>query len=142
MMAELGVYALVWALLFSLLLVLVPVWGIYTKNATWMNAATTYVTGQLIFIGLAYGCLCGCFLQNDFTVVYVLANSSLHLPWFYKLCAVWGGHEGSMLLWVLILAFWTSAVAWASPHLDRDIRVRVLVVLGALSAGFIVFILM
>lgn len=142
MMAELGVYALVWALLFSLLLVFVPVIGIWKKNMLWMNSASLYVTGQLIFTGLAYGCLCTCFLYDDFTVVYVLANSSLHLPWFYKLCAVWGGHEGSMLLWVLILALWTMAVAWASPYVDRDIRLRVLVVLGALSAGFIVFILM
>ena len=142
MIAELGLYALVWALLFALLLVIIPVLGIWKKNLLWIEAATRYVFGQLIFIGLAFGCLAGCFLKNDFTVIYVLANSSLKLPWFYKLCAVWGGHEGSMLLWVLILALWTAAVAWASPHLDSAIRVRVLVVLGALSAGLIVFILM
>lgn len=142
MMAELGVYALVWALLFSLLLVCVPVFGLWKKNQVCMNSTNWYVTGQFIFILLSYGCLSACFLQDEFTVVYVLANSSRHLPWFYKLCAVWGGHEGSMLLWVLILSGWTTAVAWASPHLNRDIRVRVLVVLGALSAGFIVFILM
>lgn len=142
MIAELGVYALIWALLFSLLLVIVPIIGIWKTNISLQNAASTYVKGQLIFIALAYLCLCMCFLKDDFTVLYVVTNSSLSLPWFYKLCAVWGGHEGSMLLWVLILAFWTSAVALASPYLEPPIRVRVLVVLGGLSAGFILFILM
>ncbi len=142
MIAELGVYALVWALVFSGLLVLVPVMGIWKQNTKWMQTASTYVKAQLLFIVLAYLCLSLCFLRDDFTVVYVLANSSLSLPWFYKLCAVWGGHEGSMLLWVLILALWTTAVAIGSPYLDERIRVRVLIILGLLSAGFILFILM
>ncbi|MCX7090877.1 MAG: heme lyase CcmF/NrfE family subunit [Legionellales bacterium] len=142
MIAELGVYSLVWALVFSLLLVIVPMLGIWKQNTVWMQSATTYVQAQLLCIVLAYLCLSICFLRDDFTVVYVLANSSLALPWFYKLCAVWGGHEGSMLLWVLILALWTTAVAVASPHLDERIRVRVLIVLGLLSTGFILFILM
>lgn len=142
MIAELGVYALVWALVFSGLLVLVPVLGIWKQNTKWMQTASTYVKAQLLFIVLAYLCLSLCFLRDDFTVVYVLANSSLALPWFYKLCAVWGGHEGSMLLWVLILGLWTSAVATGSPYLDERIRVRVLIILGLLSAGFILFILM
>lgn len=142
MIAELGVYALVWALLFSLMLVCVPIIGIWKNNLRWQQAAKGYVIGQLIFIFLAYVCLSISFLTDDFTVLYVLTNSSLSLPWFYKLCAVWGGHEGSMLLWVLILALWTSAVSLASPYLEASLRVRVLVVLGALSAGFILFILM
>ena len=142
MIAELGLYALIWALLFSVLLVVVPVVGIWKNNTAWMNSATAYVKGQFIFIVLAYLSLSVCFLRNDFSVAYVLANSSLSLPWFYKLCAVWGGHEGSMLLWVLILAAWTSAFAIASPYVESQLRIRVLVVLGALSTGFIVFILM
>ena len=96
MIAELGVYSLVWALVFSLLLVIVPMLGIWKQNTVWMQSATTYVQAQLLCIVLAYLCLSICFLRDDFTVVYVLANSSLALPWFYKLCAVWGGHEGSM----------------------------------------------
>lgn len=142
MIAELGVYALIWAWLFSILLVIVPSIGIWKNNLSWQQAANTYVKGQLFFILLAYVCLSVCFLTDDFTVLYVLANSSVLLPWFYKLCAVWGGHEGSMLLWVLILTLWTNAVAIASPYLDARIKVRVLIVLGALSAGFILFILM
>ncbi len=142
MMAELGVYALVWALLFSLLLVVVPTVGIWKQNPGLMNTATCYVIGQFVFVGLAYLWLSICFLRDDFTVMYVVTNSSVSLPWFYKLCAVWGGHEGSMLLWVLILALWTLAVALAAPRLEPALRARVLVILGALSAGFIVFILM
>lgn len=142
MIAELGVYALIWAWLFSILLVIVPSIGIWKNNLSWQQAANTYVKGQLFFILLAYVCLSVCFLTDDFTVLYVLANSSVFLPWFYKLCAVWGGHEGSMLLWVLILTLWTNAVAIVSPYLDARIKVRVLIVLGALSAGFILFILM
>ena len=142
MIAELGVFSLIWALLFSLLLVTVPMIGLWKNKPAWQQAAKHYVMGQLLFIVLAFLCLCVCFLQNDFTVLYVLANSSLSLPWFYKLCAVWGGHEGSMLLWVLILSLWTTAVAMASPYLEVQIKVRVLIILGALSAGFILFILM
>lgn len=142
MSAELGVYALIWALVFAVLLVVVPLVGIWKKNNVWMNSALYYVLGQFVCIALAYGCLSICFLSDDFTVLYVVANSSMSLPWIYKLCAVWGGHEGSMLLWVLILAAWTTAVAIASPHLDASIRVRVLVILGALTVGFLLFILM
>lgn len=142
MIAELGVYALVWALFFSCLLVGVPWIGIWRKHISWMRAASTYVKAQGLCVTLAYVCLSVCFLQDDFTVGYVLTNSSLALPWFYKLCAVWGGHEGSMLLWVLILSAWATAVAVGSRHLDEHIRIRVLIVLGMLSAGFILFILM
>lgn len=142
MIAELGVYALVWALLFSLLLVVIPSLGIWKRNQIGMHSANIYVIGQLVCIVFAYLCLSLCFLRDDFSLVYVLTNSSLSLPWFYKLCAVWGGHEGSMLLWVLILSLWTTAVAIGSPYLDQQIRVRVLIVLGLLNVGFLLFILM
>ncbi|HVT62650.1 MAG TPA: cytochrome c biogenesis protein CcsA, partial [Legionellaceae bacterium] len=142
MIAEIGVYALCWALLFALLLVIVPTVGLWRQQPAWIKTADDYVRAQFLFISVAYLCLTWCFLQNDFTVTYVLANSSLSLPWFYKLCAVWGGHEGSMLLWVAILSLWTLAVSLASRYLEEGLRVRVLVILGALSMGFILFILM
>lgn len=142
MIAELGVYALVWALLFSCLLIAVPWLGIWRHNKQWMSTALLYVKAQWLCVALSYFCLSLCFLQDDFTVVYVLANSSVALPWFYKLCAVWGGHEGSMLLWVLILSGWATAFSVGSRHLDERIRVRVLIVLGMLSVGFILFILL
>jgi cytochrome c-type biogenesis protein CcmF len=141
MMAEAGVFSLIIALLFSLLLVVVPCIGLVTHNQYYLLQSSRYVLGQFIFIVIAYACLTSCFLLDDFTVQYVMSNSSISLPWFYKLCAVWGGHEGSMLLWVLILNFWTMGVSVFSKSLPDDLRVRVLVVLGALSIGFVLFLL-
>ena len=142
MIAELGLFSLVLALLFAVLLVVLPTLGIWLNKAAWQDSARIYVRGQFAFVALAYGCLTVCFLRDDFTVAYILSNSSLSLPWFYKLCAVWGGHEGSMLLWVGILSVWMLAVSMFSQRLDAAFRVRVLVVLGALSIGFILFLLM
>ncbi len=141
MIAELGVFSLILALLFSLLLVVVPSLGLGFKKPDWCSAARIYVGGQFIFVAMAYCCLTICFLQDDFTVSYVLTNSSLSLPWFYKLCGVWGGHEGSMLLWVAILSLWMLLVNYLSQGLDEAFRIRVLVVLGGLSFGFILFLL-
>lgn len=142
MIAELGLFSLILALLFSGLLALIPPLGLSFNQPDWQRAANTYVGAQFSFIALAYLCLTICFLQDDFSVRYVLANSSRALPWFYKLCAVWGGHEGSMLLWVAILSVWTLAVARFSHSLDPVSRLRVLSVLGMLSVGFILFLLM
>ena len=142
MIAELGIFSLILALLFAILLVIFPTLGLMLNKPDWQASARVYVWGQFIFVAMAYCCLTGCFLQDDFTVTYVLANSSLSLPWFYKLCAVWGGHEGSMLLWVAILSLWMLAVSVFSQRLDDGFRTRVLVVLGALSIGFLLFLLM
>lgn len=142
MSAELGLFSLIVALMFSMMLVVLPTLGLWLKKPDWQASAPLYVCGQFIFISIAYCCLTICFLGDDFTVAYVLTNSSLTLPWFYKLCAVWGGHEGSMLLWVAILSLWMLAVSCFSRRLDDGFRVRVLVVLGALSIGFILFLLM
>lgn len=141
MIAEIGMFCLVLALLFAILLSTIPVFGLWKKNVQLIEASRVYVCGQFIFIALAYFCLTLCFLRDDFTVLYVLTNSSLSLPWFYKLCAVWGGHEGSMLLWVAILSVWMIAVNFLSTALDTEMRARVLVVLGGLSVGFILFLL-
>lgn len=142
MIAELGVFSLCIALLFGLLLVFIPTFGIYFAKKPLIAAANYYVFGQFLFVSLAYVSLTVCFLRDDFTVLYVLTNSSINLPWFYKLCAVWGGHEGSMLLWVLVLNVWIMAVTYCSKSLNVLLRTRVLVVLGALSVGFILFLLM
>jgi cytochrome c-type biogenesis protein CcmF len=141
MMAELGLFSLILALMFSCLLVVIPTLGLRLNKPDWQHAAFVYVCGQAGFVAFAYVCLMVCFLQDDFTVAYVLTNSSVSLPWFYKACAVWGGHEGSMLLWVAILSVWMLAVAQFSQRLDDAFRVRVLVVLGALSMGFLLFLL-
>ncbi len=141
MIAEIGLFALIMALFFALLLAVVPTVGLWQKNSAWIHAAPLYVRGQFIAVAVAFMALVLCFLTNDFTVVYVLANSSLSLPWFYKICAVWGGHEGSMLLWVLLLSTWMLAVSIFSKQLDQTMRTRVLVILGGLSIGFILFLL-
>lgn len=142
MIAEIGLFALILSFLFSVLLVTVPTFGLLLKRNEWVESASTYLIGQCVFIALSYACLTVCFLMDDFSVIYVLSNSSRALPFFYKLCAVWGGHEGSMLLWVAILSVWMFAVNRYSKHLNPAFRVRVLIVLGALSAGFILFLLM
>lgn len=142
MIAEIGAFSLILALLFSCLLAVIPTLGLWWEKPNWIAATTSYVRGQFVFIAIAYFCLSCCFLSDDFSVVYVLNNSSIALPWFYKLCAVWGGHEGSMLLWVAILSLWMLAVSFFSTSaLDNAMRTRVLVVLGWLSVGFILFLL-
>lgn len=141
MIAELGLFSLILALMFSIMLALIPLFGLQLKRTHWMDAAKNYVVCQFFFILLSYLLLTLCFLKDDFSVIYVVSNSSISLPWFYKLCAVWGGHEGSMLLWVAILSFWTLLVAMFRGGLDKEMHTRVLVVLGWLSIGFILFLL-
>ena len=141
MIAEAGLFALILALFFSCLLVVVPCIGLKKNKTAWIAAAPVYVLGQFVFVAIAWLCLTLCFLTDDFSVIYVLSNSSVSLPWFYKLCAVWGGHEGSMLLWVAILSLWMLAVSLFSRNLNPLFRVRVLIVLGALSIGFLLFLL-
>ena len=142
MTAELGLFSLILALVASVILVIIPLAGIQLKRMDWMDSAQYYVGLQFIFVAVAYVCLTICFLTDDFSVLYVVNNSSLLLPWFYKFCAVWGGHEGSMLLWVAILSLWTVLVAFFSSSLDKEMRTRVLVILGCLGIGFILFLLM
>lgn len=141
MMAEIGTFALILALLFAMLLVIIPTLGLRLNRLDWQASAPYYVMAQAVFVALAYVCLSVCFLQDDFSVSYVLSNSSISLPWIYKLCAVWGGHEGSMLLWVVILSTWMLAIACLSKNLDQAFYTRVLVILGLLSVGFLLFLL-
>ncbi len=142
MLAEVGLFSLILALMFSTLLIVIPNLGIKFNDVSLIESSKIYVSGQFLFITIAFLCLMGCFLNDDFSVIYVLSNSSLSLPWFYKMCAVWGGHEGSMLLWVAILSLWMMAVNLFSASLDTRMRARVLSILGALSFGFILFLLM
>lgn len=141
MIPELGLFSLVLALIACLLLVFIPAAGLRWQQKEWMGSAKYYVALQFVFVVLAYVGLTISFLLDDFSVLYVVSNSSISLPWFYKLCAVWGGHEGSMLLWVLILSFWMLLVAFFSKSLTPEIHTRVLIVLGLLSIGFILFLL-
>lgn len=141
MIPEIGVFSLIIALGFALLLVIVPTLGLWRDKLIWIDSVSYFVFGQFLFVAIAYLSLTICFLRDDFSVYYVFANSSITLPWFYKLCAVWGGHEGSMLLWVVILCLWTLVVACCSASLSRAMRTRILVVLGLLCVGFLLFLL-
>lgn len=132
---ELGNFFLILALMVSVGIGLMPFFGGKEK----LTRRWTY--GLLVFIALAYLILTFAFLTDNFSVTYVASNSSISLPWWYKFCAVWGGHEGSILLWVAVLAAWMSAVALLSRNLPDRITVRVLSVLGWISCGFLLFIL-
>lgn len=141
MTAEIGLYSLLFALMASFFLATVPFVGIQLNRQDLIDSASFYIKIQFFCVALSYFCLTSCFISDDFTVTYVVNHSSLLLPWFYKFCAVWGGHEGSMLLWVVILSFWMLLVSFFSGSLDQCLRARVLVVLGWLSIGFILFLL-
>ncbi len=141
MIPELGHFALIIALLLALTQSVLPLIGAQRGNLTLMAVARPAAQGQFVFSLLAFGCLAYSFMTNDFTVENVASNSFSQLPEIYRLTATWGSHEGSMLLWVLILGFWTTAVSVFSRHLPDDMVARVLGVMGLISVGFLAFLL-
>ncbi|OGV28159.1 MAG: c-type cytochrome biogenesis protein CcmF [Legionellales bacterium RIFCSPHIGHO2_12_FULL_37_14] len=142
MFAEIGLLALIANLCAAFLLVVIPCYGIYSAKLNLLNTATYYVILQWVCGAIAFVCLDLAFLTDDFRLIYVQMNSSLTLPWFYKACALWGGHEGSMLLWVCILQTWTLAFALTSKKLAKVMQTRILVIQGLISIGFLLFILL
>ncbi len=142
MIPELGEYALILALCMSVLLAVVPMVGATTNNLLWMGYARPLARGQFLFLCISMVCLVYAFLTDDFSVAYVAGNSNSQLPGYYKFSAVWGGHEGSLLLWVLILGGWTWAVAAKSRDLPLEILARVLGVMGMIAVGFLLFTLL
>ena len=142
MIPELGLLALILALVLSVLQAFVPIFGSYRHNVRFMASARTLASGQFVMVALSFACLTWAFLQDDFSVKYVANHSNTLLPVAYKISAVWGGHEGSLLLWALILASWTIAVALLSSQLPREMLARVLSVMGMISVGFLLFILL
>jgi cytochrome c-type biogenesis protein CcmF len=139
---EIGHFALILALALALVQGTLPLIGAHQNNAALMSVARSSAIGHLLFVVVAYACLTWAFLQNDFSVLYVANHSQLSLPTMYKITAVWGGHEGSVLLWILLLAAWTTAVAFFSRSLPESFVARVIGVLGLLSIGFILFALL
>ena len=139
MIAELGHFSLVLALALGVVLGLWPLAGAHRGRVDWMAVATPAAYLQLGALTMAYGCLTIAFLQADFSVALVAGHAHSALPTVYRVTAVWGNHEGSILLWSLILSIWTAAVAWRSDALDTRLRARVLGVLGLLSVGFLLF---
>ena len=141
MIAELGQIALIIALILAVLQGVLPLIGAQRNDAALMAFARPAAVAQFGFIAIAFGILVNAFVLNDFSLTYVANNSNSELPTMYRVAAVWGAHEGSMLLWVLILATWTLAVAWRSRSLPEDMVARVLGVLGLISVGTLAFIL-
>lgn len=142
MIPELGHFALILALSLAVCQAVLPLVGAHRNDAALMSVARPAATGQLVFVAIAFGCLAAAFLTDDFSVLYVVQNSQLALPDVYKFSAVWGAHEGSLLLWALILCGWTVAVGRFSGELPQAFSSRVIGVLGLLSCGFLLFMLL
>ncbi|MBL8337261.1 MAG: heme lyase CcmF/NrfE family subunit [Rhodoferax sp.] len=139
MIYELGHVALILALAMALAQSVLPLIGAQTGNVAWMSLARPSAWGQLLFLAIAYGCLTHAFVTNDFSVALAANHSNSNLPLVFRITAVWGNHEGSILLWALILAGWTFAVSVFSRQLDERMVARVLGIMGLVSCGFLMF---
>ena len=139
MVPEVGLLALIVALCLSLVLSVFPLIGSYSGDLRLMSQARVLSFGLLVFVALSFACLVWAFVSDDFSVDYVARHSNSLLPWQYKISATWGGHEGSLLLWVLILVGWMAAVARKSNHLPPELVARVLAVMGMVTVGFLLF---
>jgi cytochrome c-type biogenesis protein CcmF len=142
MIPEIGQFALIIALLLALTQAALPLYGASKGNRTWIALAAPTGQAQFIFVAIAFGCLAYSFITNDFSVLNVATNSNSQLPLHYRLAATWGSHEGSLLLWALMLALWTVAVSLFSRHLPEEMTARVLSVMGVISVGFLLFMLL
>ena len=142
MIPELGQFALALALSLAVVQVVISFAGATYDRADWMALARPTAIGQFVFVALAFGVLANAFLGDDFSVLYVAYHSNSGLPAIYKFAAIWGGHEGSMLLWVMILAIWTLLVAVASGSLPQRLVARAIGVLGVVSVGLLLFVLL
>ena len=142
MIPELGHFLLWLALGVALVLGVVPMAGAARGRADWMALARPAAQLQFLLVALSFACLTVAFVQHDFSVLYVASNSNSALPLHFRIAAVWGGHEGSMLLWLLMLCGWTLAVARFSQRLPLPVLSRILSVMGLLSVGFLLFTLL
>ena len=142
MVPEIGQFALIIALLLALTQATLPLLGAARGNQTWIAVAAPAGQAQFIFVAIAFCCLGYSFITNDFSVLNVATNSNSQLPLHYRLAATWGSHEGSLLLWTLMLGVWTVAVSLFSRHLPDEMVARVLSVMGVISVGFLLFMLL
>lgn len=141
MIAELGNYTLALSLGISLLLAFFPLYGAEKNNVQLMALARPMTYGLFITLTIAFVSLFYLFAINDFSVQYVVNNSNTNLPLQYRLSAVWGSHEGSLLLWIWLLSLWSAAVAFFSKPLPQEAVARVLGVMGIITIGFLIFVL-
>ena len=142
MIPELGHFAIIIALLVAGVQAFFSLAGAATGNRPWMNVARPAAHAQFVLVVLAFVCLAVSFLNNDFSVLNVASNSNSALPWFYRIAATWGSHEGSLLLWVLMLSGWMSAVALFSRHVPTDMVARILGIMALVAVGFFLFMLL
>jgi cytochrome c-type biogenesis protein CcmF len=142
MVPEIGQFALIIALLLALTQATIPMIGAARGNRSWMAVAVPAGQAQFIFVAIAFTCLAYSFVTNDFSVLNVATNSNSQLPIHYRLAATWGSHEGSLLLWTLMLGLWTTAVTLFSRHLPEAMIARVISVMGMISVGFLLFMLL
>jgi len=142
MIPEIGHFALILALSLAVCQSVLPMIGAQRNDAAMMSVGRTTAYGQFLFVAISFGCLIWAFVQDDFSVLYVANHSQLSLPVGYKVSAAWSAHEGSLLMWILILAAWTMAVARFSSEVPDVLRARVIGILGLLSVGFLLFALL
>jgi cytochrome c-type biogenesis protein CcmF len=141
MIPEIGHFALIVALLVALVQGIVPMVGAAKRDAAMMAVAVPAARAQLALVALAFGCLAYAFVTSDFSVENVAQHSNSQLPAHYRFAATWGSHEGSLLLWSLMLAAWGAAVTVFSKHLPTTLRARVLAIMGLVAVGFLLFLL-
>ena len=141
MIPELGHFALIIAFAISIVQSVVPLIGAAKNDAALISMARPAALVQFLFVGLAYAALTHAFIVHDFSVLYVSNHSNLVQPLMYRISGVWGSHEGSLLLWSLILSVWTIAVAIYSRNLPEILMARVLAVMAMISTGFLAFML-
>ena len=142
MTAEIGHFALVLALLIAVVQVTLPMIGAHRGNAAWMAVAKPAALVQFGLIALSFGCLMQLYVTSDFSVLNVVQNSHTAKPMIYKIAGVWANHEGSLLLWVLILTLFGSAVAAFGANLPPALKARVLSVQAMIAVGFYLFMLL
>ena len=142
MIPEIGHFCLILALCVFAVLGTLPLVGAHQGRREWVVLARPAAQTAFLLMWAAFAALTWSFYANDFSVVYVAEHSNSQLPTIYRIGAVWGGHEGSLLLWVTLLATWTFAVAQLSRTLDAAMVARVLGVLGLVAVGLLLFILL
>jgi cytochrome c-type biogenesis protein CcmF len=142
MIVELGHFALILALCVAIVQTVIPLIGAQRRWAHWMAIAEPAAVAQFVLLGASFAALTYAFVVSDFSVRLVVLNSHTYKPMIYKVSGVWGNHEGSLLLWVLILALFGACVAWFGSNLPPTLRARVIAVQGSIGVAFLLFMLL
>ena len=141
MIPEVGHFALILALSVAVIQGVFPLWGSLTGKPQWISLAKPAAYGQLFFMVISFACLVYAFVVNDFSVKYIANNSNSQMPTMFRVSAVWGAHEGSLLLWAMILSGWGAAVAFFSKGIPPIMLSRVLSIMGLIGVGFMLFVI-